>query len=43
MNLLRIVGIAIAIPLGLLGLGLIALAVMLAEGRDEARKWWATQ
>lgn len=34
---------ALAIPLGLLSLGMMALAVLLAEGRDEVRRWWAAQ
>lgn len=32
-----------AVPLAFTALALMALAVMLAEGHDEVRRWWATQ
>jgi hypothetical protein len=39
----RVARVALAIPLAFLSLALMALAVMLAEGRDEMRRWWAAQ
>lgn len=42
-RLALIVRAGVAVPLAFLSLALMALAVLLAEGRDEVRRWWAAQ
>jgi hypothetical protein len=38
-----IVRTAAAVPLAFTALAMMALAVLLTEGHDEVRRWWAAQ
>lgn len=40
---MMIVRTAAAIPAAFTALALMALAVMMTEGHDEVRRWWAAQ
>jgi hypothetical protein len=42
-NAMMILRTAVTIPLAFVALALMALAVMLADGHDEVRRWWREQ
>lgn len=39
-RVLRLAGTVVSVPLAFLGLAFVALAVLLAEGAQEVRRWW---